>query len=130
MPKILIIDDDRDFQNVTSMVLEKNDFTVVSAYGPEEGLEMVQSGKPDLVILDVLMPDKFEGFEVARKIREGLKLKKLPIILLTAVHGEKKVPYRFAPHDEWLPVDYFLDKPVQPEVLVEKVKELLSMQSE
>jgi CheY-like chemotaxis protein len=130
MPKILIIDDDRDFQNVTSMVLEKNDFAVVSAYGPEEGLAMVRSEKPDLVILDVLMPDKFEGFEVARNIRETLKLKELPIILLTAVHGEKKVPYRFAPHDEWLPVDYFLDKPVQPEVLVEKVKEFLSMQSE
>lgn len=128
MPKILIIDDDKDFQDITRLVLENNGFTVVSAYGPEEGLRMVQSEKPDLLILDVLMPDNYEGFAVARNIREELNLRELPIILLTAVHGEKKVPYRFAPHEEYLPVDYFFDKPVQPEVLVGKIKELLNMQ--
>lgn len=128
MPKILIIDDDKDFQDITRLVLENNGFTVVSAYGPEEGLRMVQSEKPDLLILDVLMPDNYEGFAVARNIREELNLRELPIILLTAVHGEKKVPYRFAPHEEYLPVDYFFDKPVHPEVLVGKVKELLNMQ--
>jgi two-component system alkaline phosphatase synthesis response regulator PhoP len=127
MPKILVIDDDRDFQETTRIVLEKSGFMVVSAYKPEEGLEKVQSENPDLVILDVLMPSDFEGFEVARKVREELKLLKLPIILLTAVHGEKKVPYRFAPHEQWLPVDYFFDKPVAPDVLVGKVKELLNI---
>jgi len=111
-----------------SLVLEENGFSVVSAYGPEEGLQMVRSEKPDLIILDVLMPDNFEGFDVARTIREDLNLRELPIILLTAVHVEKKVPYRFAPHEEYLPVDYFYDKPVQPEVLVAKVKELLNIQ--
>jgi CheY-like chemotaxis protein len=130
MPKILIIDDDKDFQQITRIVLQENGFEVASAYSPEEGLKMVKSENPDLVILDVLMPSNFEGFDVARKIREDLKLRKLPIILLTAVHGEKKVPYRFAPHEEWLPVDYFFDKPVQPEVLVSKIREFLNIQSE
>jgi CheY-like chemotaxis protein len=127
MPKILIIDDDRDFQYATRIVLEKNDFEVASAYNPEEGIEKVQSQNPDLVILDVIMPSDYEGFDVARKIREELKLRELPIILLTAVHTEKKVPYRFAPHEQWLPVDYFLDKPVEPDVLVTKVKEFLNI---
>jgi CheY-like chemotaxis protein len=127
MPKILVIDDDKDLQEATRLVLEKNGFEVVSAYNPEEGLAKVQSENPDLVILDVLMPSNFEGFEVARTIREELKLLKLPIILLTAVHGEKKVPYRFAPHEQWLPVDYFFDKPVPHEVLVAKVKEFLNI---
>lgn len=127
MPKILMIDDDKDLQEMTRLVLEKNGFEVLSAYNPEEGLQKVQSENPDLVILDVLMPSDFEGFEVARKIREELKLLKLPIILLTAVHGEKKVPYRFAPHEQWLPVDYFFDKPVQPDVLVTKIKEFLNI---
>jgi CheY-like chemotaxis protein len=130
MPKILIIDDDKDFQQITRIVLQENGFEVASAYSPEEGLKMVKSENPDLVILDVLMPSNFEGFDVARKIREDLKLRKLPIILLTAVHGEKQVPYRFAPHEEWLPVDYFFDKPVQPEVLVSKIREFLNIQSE
>ncbi|MBN2324980.1 MAG: response regulator [Spirochaetes bacterium] len=128
MSKILIIDDDKDLQDMIRLVLEEKGFSVVSAYGPEEGLGMVRSEKPDLIILDVLMPDNFEGFDVARTIREQLKLRELPIILLTAVHVEKKVPYRFAPHEEYLPVDYFFDKPVQPEVLVAKVKELLNIQ--
>jgi two-component system alkaline phosphatase synthesis response regulator PhoP len=127
MPKILVIDDDRDFQETTRIVLEKSGFAVVCAYNPQEGLQKVQSENPDLVILDVLMPSNFEGFELARKVREELKLLKLPIILLTAVHGEKKVPYRFAPHEQWLPVDYFFDKPVAPEVLVGKIKELLNI---
>jgi len=127
MPKILMIDDDKDLQEMTRLVLEKNGLEVLSAYNPEEGLQKVQSENPDLVILDVLMPSDFEGFEVARKIREDLKLLKLPIILLTAVHGEKKVPYRFAPHEQWLPVDYFFDKPVQPDVLVTKIKEFLNI---
>ncbi len=127
MPKILVIDDDKDFQETTRIVLEKNDFQVVSAYDPDEGLQKVQSETPDLVILDVMMPSDFEGFDVARKIREELKLVKLPIVLLTAVHGAKKVPYRFAPHEQWLPVDYFFDKPVAPDVLISKVKEYLNI---
>ena len=128
MPKILVIDDDKDLQDSIRLVLEQNGFTVASAFGPEEGLESIQSEKPDLLILDVLMPENYEGFDVARSIREKLKLRELPIILLTAVHVEKKVPYRFAPHEEYLPVDYFFDKPVEPEALVDKIKELLNMQ--
>ena len=127
MSKILIIDDDKDFQYSTRIVLEKHGFEVASAYNPQEGIEKVQSEKPDIVILDVIMPDDFEGFEVAKKIREELGMKELPIILLTAVHIEKKVPYRFAPHEDWLPVDYFYDKPIDPGVLVTKIREFLNI---
>jgi two-component system alkaline phosphatase synthesis response regulator PhoP len=127
MPKILVIDDDKDFQETTRIVLEKSGFQVVAAYNPDEGLQKVQEETPDLVILDVMMPSDFEGFEVARKIREQLELVELPIVLLTAVHGTKKVPYRFAPHEQWLPVDYFYDKPVAPDVLVAKIREYLNI---
>lgn len=127
MSKILIIDDDKDFQSSTRLVLEKENLEVVSAYGPEEGIKKVQDEKPDLIILDVIMPNDYEGFDVARKIREDLELRKLPIILLTGIHDVKEVPYRFAPHEEWLPVDYFFDKPVEPGVLILKVRELLNI---
>jgi DNA-binding response OmpR family regulator len=128
--KILVIDDDKDLQEVLRLVLEKNSFQVELASNSDEGIAKVRSENPDLVILDVLMPSDYEGFDVARKIREDLNLKKLPIILLTAVHEEKKVPYRFGAHEEWLPVDYFFDKPVKPKVLVAKVKELLNVREE
>jgi CheY-like chemotaxis protein len=129
MQKILVIDDDKDYQMAIRVVLEKNNFEVASAYNPDEGIQKVQSEKPDLIILDVIMSKGYEGFDVARKIREELKLRELPIILLSAVHEVKKVPYRFAPHDQWLPVDYFYDKPIEPEVLVNKIKELLNIGS-
>ncbi|KPJ89229.1 MAG: hypothetical protein AMS17_02710 [Spirochaetes bacterium DG_61] len=129
MNKILVIDDDKDFQTSTRIVLEKNDFEVASAYDSDEGIRKVQSEKPDLIILDVIMSKGYEGFDVARQIREELKMRELPIILLTAVHEVKKVPYRFAPHEQWLPVDYFFDKPIEPQVLVSKIRELLNISS-
>ena len=129
MSKILIIDDDSNFQVACRLVLEKNNFSVIDAYSPEEGIEKIKSEKPDLVILDVMMPSDFEGFDVAVKIREELKLVKLPVIILTAVHDVKKVPYRFAPDSNYLPVDYFYDKPVAPDMLIEKIKEVLNITS-
>jgi len=125
MAKILIVDDDADFRQVCRVVLEQGGFEICEAGGPEEGLEKVQSEKPDLLILDVLMPGGYEGFEVARKIREDLKMRQLPILMLSAVHDVKRVPYRFAPDEAWLPVDIFLDKPVPPDTLLQKVKEAL-----
>jgi DNA-binding response OmpR family regulator len=127
MPKILVIDDDKDFQDSIKLILEQNGFDTAAAYGPEEGISEIKSQKPDLVVLDVMMPSNFEGFDVARAVREELKLSDLPIIMLTAVHDVKKVPYRFAPDEEYLPVDYFYDKPVAPDVLVGKIREILNI---
>lgn len=125
MTKILLIDDDPDFLYAVRMVLEGEGFEVESATTPEEGIGKVASTAPDLVILDVLMPTNYEGFEVARSIREELELIDLPILMLTAVHSVKQVPYRFAPDEEYLPVDVFMDKPIEPERLVETVQEML-----
>jgi DNA-binding response OmpR family regulator len=130
MAKILIIDDDRDFQETTASILKQKGFEPSSAYTPEEGIEKVKSEKPDLIILDVLMPTDYEGFEVARKIREELKLINLPIIILSAVHQIKKVPYRFGPDENYLPVDFFIDKPAKPEMLVDKINELLNLRKQ
>jgi CheY-like chemotaxis protein len=130
MSKILVIDDDPDFLYATSMVLEGEHFEVDTATTPEEGVDKVKSLEPDLVILDVLMPNQYEGFQVARIIREELGLKQLPILMLTAVHGVKNVPYRFAPDDTYLPVDVFMDKPIEPNTLVQTIKDMLGERRE
>ncbi len=130
MPKVLVVDDDADFRQVCRMVLEPAGFEVSEAGGPEEGLQMVQSERPDLLILDVLMPSDYEGFDLAVKIRQDLEMRDLPILLLTAVHEVKQVPYRFAPNETWLPVDIFLDKPASPKTLLQKVREALGMDRE
>ncbi len=125
MPKVLVVDDDPDFQEVHRVVLESRGFEVSAAYTAEEGLEKIRDEEPDLVILDVMLPDGYEGFEVARQVREELGLRDLPILILTSIHARKQVSYRFAPDDDWIPVDVFLDKPVEPEMLVNKVVEML-----
>jgi CheY-like chemotaxis protein len=106
MAKILVIDDDPDFIEATRMALEANDFEVDAASTSQEGIEKVLGGSPDLVILDVIMD-------------------KLPIIMLSNIHSEKKVPYRFDPDKEYLPVDVFLDKPIKPDLLIRTIQEIL-----
>ena len=130
MAKILIVDDDPDFVLAVRMALEAHDFEVEEAGTAEEGIDRVLSGQPDLVILDVMMPTGYEGFEVARALREEHKLKDLPIVILTSLHDKRRVPYRFAPDETYLPVDVFLDKPVEPEVLVDTVREVLGKRRE
>jgi len=130
MPKILIIDDDPDFRYAVRMVLEAEGFEAEMAADAEEGVAKVLDTKPDLVTLDVIMGEDLEGFEVARTLREDHGLMDLPILMLTAVHSVKQVPYRFAPDKEYLPVDVFMDKPIEPETLVETIKEMLGQHRE
>lgn len=130
MSRLLFIDDDIDFLEVMTLFFEKNGYDVETATTPEAGKKRIIDHKPDLVVLDVMMPSEFEGFELAREIREDMKLTDLPIIILSCIHDRKQVPYRFAPDKDYLPVDVFLDKPVNPETLLEKVKELLNEKRE
>ena len=69
-------------------------------------------------------------FDVAREIREKHKLVDLPILMLTSIHKTKKVPYRFTPDEDYLPVDVFLDKPIDPEQLVGVIQEMLGKRRE
>lgn len=130
MRKILIIDDDADFRNACRLTLESAGFGVSEAGSPEEGLDKVRAEQPDLVILDVLMPREYEGFEEARQIRENLKMTVLPILMLSAVHDVKEMAYRFEPDQTYLPVDAFLDKPAAPKVLLRTVEEMLGLHRE
>jgi two-component system alkaline phosphatase synthesis response regulator PhoP len=130
MKKILLIDDDVDFLEPLKIVLSSKGFFVETATTPDEGIEKVKETNPDLVVLDVMMPNDYEGFEVAKYIREDLGLKELPILILSNIHHVKKVPYRFAPDKDFLPVDVFIDKPVDPDVLIDNVNKLLGEKRE
>jgi len=125
MSRLLFVDDDVDFLEVMTMFFEKHGYKVETAQTPEAGFRKVQSEPFDLVVLDVMMPSAFEGFQLAKNIRENLKLTDLPIIILSCIHERKQVPYRFAPDRDYLPVDIFLDKPVKPDSLLEKIEKLL-----
>ncbi len=128
MSTILLIDDDPDFVDGARILLEDEGFEVESAGTAAEGLQKVRDSEPDLIVLDVMMETDYEGFEVARTIREELKLTALPIIILSGVRATKNIPYHFAPDEHYLPIDIFLDKGVQPQTLVRMIRETLSEQ--
>jgi two-component system alkaline phosphatase synthesis response regulator PhoP len=130
MAKILIIDDDPDIVLALRLCLEDAGHEIIEASYGNEGLEKVKSEKPDLIVLDVMMGTATEGFQVALSLRssdpksEYAPYSQIPILMLTAIHTT--TPLRFGPDEEYLPVDDFIDKPIDPGLLVQKVKDLLT----
>jgi len=129
MKKIYIIDDDRDIVESISMVLKANGYDVSAQYNDENVVENVLKYNPDLIILDVMFPENNSvGFEIAREIKGNDKLTNIPIIMLSAVNEKGIYVGRLTSQDineSWLPVNIFLDKPVQPKELLLQVKSML-----
>lgn len=124
--KILIIDDDPDITEAMSVVLENRGYEVRNARDSSEGMEQLKQAKPDLIILDVMMRTSQEGFELSRELKNNAKYKDIPILMLTGVKDKTGLDFKSAAGDQaWLPVEEFLDKPVKPNVLLEKVEDLL-----
>jgi CheY-like chemotaxis protein len=129
MAKILVIDDDPDMVLATKMCLENAGHKVSSAGNSEAGLRQLKADRPDLIILDVMMDTATEGFQLALKLRspqagsELAAFKSIPILILTAIHST--TPLRFGPDQDYLPVEEFIEKPIDPKVLVAKVETLL-----
>jgi len=121
--RILLVDDDEFFVASIRAILESNGYAVDVAGDGQEGLRKISESPPDLVVLDVMMTTLSEGFDVARKLKAEAATRTLPILMLTAVSQRFNMP--FSPEEEWLPVDRFLEKPVEPEALLREVGALL-----
>ncbi|NOX89765.1 MAG: response regulator [Calditrichaeota bacterium] len=128
MPKkILIIDDDIDLVEAMRLTLESAGFEVIDAQDGLKGLEKAKAESPDLIILDVMMGTQDEGFHVAYQIRQDDQLKDTPIIMLTAVGQETGFSFDKDKDEDFLPVEEFIEKPVDPHKLIEIVKVNLGM---
>ena len=116
--KILVCDDERHIVRLIQVNLEREGWEVVTAYDGKEGLEKVKAEKPDLLVLDVMMP-YMDGFEVLKSIRKDPATEKLPVILLTAKAQDKDVfeGYHFG-------ADMYLTKPFNPRELVSFVQRI------
>ncbi|MHB1034530.1 MAG: response regulator [Pirellulales bacterium] len=116
---ILLVDDDADFIDMHKAVLENHGYEVLAASNGDECLATARAKQPDLIVLDVIMNTPSEGFDTARELRNCDQTKGIPLLMVTSVH--EKVPYRFAPDETWLPVDEFIEKPLAPQDLLERV---------
>jgi DNA-binding response OmpR family regulator len=122
MAKIAIIDDDPDIVDASTLVLQSKGYTVITAFNPTDGYKIVTEEIPDLIILDVMMIEPDDGFFLAQKFRK-MNIN-TPIIMYTSV--SKSLGMEFGP-SEIVPVDEFVEKPVSPETLVDKVEKLLAL---
>ena len=123
--KILVVDDDPDLVETTSIMLKASQFDVVTAYGGIEGLEKARTEKPDLIVLDVMMPDK-DGYAVCKELKADAVLRAIPVLLLTAVVSHiptTRYSHRMGMETE---ADDYMDKPVDPPELVKRIEVLLS----
>ena len=122
--KILIVDDDLDLTKALKVTLESENYSVSTASDSIEGMEKVKAEQPDLIILDVMMSTWQDGFEMARELKKDSQ--DTPILMLTGVKGKTGLDFKSTAGDPtWCPVDGFLDKPAEPEVLLAEVRKLL-----
>ncbi len=128
MAYLLLVDDDEDFANAASKVLRDAGHEVRIELDTQNALKSMEERRPELVILDVMFPeDASAGFGLARTMRHYREqLKEVPILMLTAVNV--RFPFGFGARDideNWLPVADFVEKPVDLDVLCNKVSALL-----
>jgi DNA-binding response OmpR family regulator len=126
VPKILIVDDDPDMVEAGRIVLEREGYTVESASNMVDGLRTLEENHPDLLILDVMMEEPDDGLLLARQIRR--RGHNLPVLMLTSVN--RVMGLNIDKHLEIVPVDEFVEKPVDPATLLEKVRALLAGREE
>ena len=120
MALILVIDDDPDILDASSLVLKSKGYDVITASNPDDGYNSVKTKNPSLIILDVMMNEPDDGFFLAQKLRrENIKT---PILMYTSV--SKAAGFDFGKSD-MVPVDDFVEKPISPNELVMKVEQLL-----
>ncbi len=121
--KILVVDDDPDLVEATRIVLETK-YEVITASDGDSGVKKAKEEKPDLIILDVIMPVK-DGFSAAEQIKKDPELAEIPVIMLTSYaerKGETSIP---ASKGMMLEAEDYIEKPVKPEELLKRVEDLL-----
>jgi CheY-like chemotaxis protein len=132
--KILVVDDDPDIVEAMRLVLEGKSHEVATAASAEEAETQTTTFRPDLILLDIMMPEGTEGFQFVWKLRNQLpqEVRETPVVVLSAIHS--KVDLRFYPEEsdgtyepgEYLPVQGFIDKPAAPHELLSKVDQVIA----
>ncbi len=125
--KILVIDDDKDVHAVVKKILEPKSYEVISAYDGLEGLRKVVDERPDLIILDVIMPGK-HGFDVCHELKTDEKyhfFSNIPVLMLTVYPEDREKMHLSMREGMMMEADDYLQKPVDPQELVKRVEDLL-----
>ncbi len=123
MAKVLVVDDDPDFVEITRLILRSKGYDVCTASSGDMAMRMMRSSPPDLVLLDVMMSSVLDGVGVAHAMQEDDALRGIPVIMISSIADSPSAD--MFPTDDQLPIDIWISKPVQPEDLLKKVARLV-----
>ncbi len=130
MARVFLIDDDPDIIDSLTMILEASGHEVLSKMNTDDVVESIVEAAPDIVVLDVIFPeDPQAGFVSARLISADDRIKGIPVLILSAVNQQSNMSFGFSEADissDFMPVQAFLEKPVEPKVLLSKIDQLLA----
>jgi len=124
--KILIIDDNINFVKMNSAVLLSGGYEVEAAFNAEEGFTKVEYGQPDAIVLDLMMERHDSGFTLAKKLKSHPTYKNIPILMLTAVGDATGYKFSMETDGYWMKTDDYAEKPIEPDVLLERVGKLIA----
>ena len=119
--KIVYIDDDIEMINLIKMILERKDYSFFSALGGQAGLQLILETQPDLILLDLMMPD-VDGWDLYQQIKSNDKVKDVPVVIITA----KAQPIDRILGIQVAKVNEYLTKPFKPQVLLDTIEKLLN----
>ena len=120
MKKVLIVDDRVEVRELVEVTLRVKDYQILEASNAEEAIEMVNVEKPDLILMDIMMPGAMDGLEATRILKSAPETKDCPIVMLTAKGQKTDIEKGLEAGAE----DYFV-KPFSPLELIKKVEEVL-----
>jgi DNA-binding response OmpR family regulator len=124
--RLLMIDDDPDFVSGIKAILDTGDFEVDIAYNPKDGMQALQTKQYDLLLLDIMMGRGAEGIMIARKLRKDVKLREMPVLIITGMREQIAFLFPGEPiHPRFVEIDELVEKPVEPKLLLEKVNGLI-----
>ena len=123
--RILIIDDNINFVKMNSAVLIAGGYEVEAAYNAEEGFTKVEFGQPDAIVLDLMMERHDSGFTLAKRLKSHPTYKNIPILMLTAVGDATGYKFSMETDGYWMKTDDYAEKPIEPDLLLEKVGKLI-----
>lgn len=118
-PRILVVDDDPDFVNLTSTILRSQNYEVIAASDGRQAMQVMRRNKPDVTLLDVMMTHLLEGLEVAREMAQDPALKDVPVIMVTSLAGSRA--RSVLPPNEHVPMEKWIQKPIDPDLLLAEV---------
>jgi len=123
--KILIVDDDLDYIKSIRAILKSKEYTVDTAHNTESAMEKIKKIKPDLILLDIMMDRLDDGFTICYRLKHDPELKKIPILTISAI--TEKTGFKFSPatDGEYFEADDYVEKPVKPSDLLERIEKLL-----